>query len=166
PSYRDILSDTPLTDPDIILQRTSLVDSIATMLMQSDLMLTGIDGIGKSTTAALVYRFIEAQYQQGASRFAAPPLWLNINESTTFADIMGTIYQAIGKTLPDLKSLSSANQAHALYTLLNTAPSRLIVLDQFEYLMKWDTDAISSDYPGINDWLGHESPRILGTGVR
>src|SRR5207302_2217101 len=118
-SSRDILSDAPLTDPDIIHQRTTLVESIATKLMQPDLnalVLTGISGIGKSTVAALIYRFVEAQYQQGASRFAASPLWLNIDGSTTLADIMGTIYQAIGKPLPDLKNLSSANQAHALCT--------------------------------------------------
>ena len=154
--YRDILSNAPLTDPDIIQQRRSLVKSITTKLMQPDLnalVLTGIGGIGKSTIAALVYRFVEAQCQQGASRFAAPPLWLNIDGSTTFADIMSTIYQAIGKPLPDLKSLSSANQAHALCTLLSIAPSRLIVLDQFEYLLNRGTGAIFSDRPGIDEWV-------------
>src|SRR5213078_4502816 len=95
--------------------------------------------VGKSTVAALVYRSVEAQCQQEVSHFAAPPLWLNVDESTTFADIMGTIYQAIGKALPNLKSLSFTNQAHALCTLLSTTPSRLIVLDQFEYLLNWDT---------------------------
>src|SRR5260370_39091783 len=96
PPYRDILGDAPLTDSDTIQQRTTLVESITTKLTQPDLntlLLTGISGVGKSTVAALVYHFIEAQCQQGASHFAAPPLWLNVDGSTTFADIMGTIYQ-------------------------------------------------------------------------
>ena len=64
PSYRDILTDAPLIDPDLIEQRTPLVESITLKLMRSDLnalMLTGIDGIGKSTVAALVYHFVETQ---------------------------------------------------------------------------------------------------------
>src|ERR1700692_886525 len=81
-SYRDILANAPLTDPDIIQQRTTLVESITTKLMQPDLnalVLTGISGMGKSTVAALVYHFVEAQCQQETSHFAAPPLWLNID---------------------------------------------------------------------------------------
>src|SRR5260370_16059239 len=167
--YRDILSNAPLTDPDIIQQRMSFVESITTKLMQpdlNDLVITGIGGNGKSTIAALVYRFVEAQCQQGASCFAAPLLWLNIDGSTTFADIMGTIYQAIGKPLPDLKSLSSANQVHALCTLLSIAPSRLIVLDQFEYLLNWDTGAIFSDRPGIDEWLDALNSEHWSSGCR
>src|SRR3954463_7266122 len=76
-SYRDILANAPLTDPGIIEQRTTLVESIATKLMQPDLnalVLTGIDGMGKSIVASLVYHFVEAQCQQGPSHFTAPPL--------------------------------------------------------------------------------------------
>lgn len=168
-SYRDILANAPLTNPDIIQQRTTLVESITTKLMQPDLnalVLTGISGIGKSIVAALVYQFVEAQCQQETSHFAAPPLWLNIDGSTTFADIIGTIYQAIGKSLPDLKSLSSANQAHSLCTLLSLAPSRLIVLDQFEYLLNWDTGEVLSDRLGIDKWLDALNSRHWSSGCR
>src|SRR5436190_8265753 len=116
-SYRSILSTPPLTDPSVIQQRTAVVEAITTKLTQPNLnalVLTGIGGVGKSTLAALVYHAIEAQCQQGTSSFAASPLWLNIDALTTFADVIGTVYQALGKPFPDLKSLSPANQAQVL----------------------------------------------------
>src|SRR5437899_8520922 len=120
-SYRSIFGTPPPTDPSVIQQRTTLVETITTKLTQPNLNalgLTGIGGVGKSTLAALVHHAVEAQCQQATGPFTITPLWLKIDASTTFADIMGTIHQALGKPLPDLKSLSPANQAQSLCTLL------------------------------------------------
>src|SRR5437660_513433 len=97
-SYRSILGTPPPTDPSVIQQRTTLVEAITIKLTQPNLnalVLTGIGGVGKSTLAALVHNAVEAQCQQTTSPFAASPLWVKIDASTTFADIMGTIYQAL-----------------------------------------------------------------------
>src|SRR5437660_3027435 len=115
-SYRSILGTPPPTDPSVIQQRTTLVETITTKLTQPNLnalVLTGIGGVGKSTLAALVHHAVEAQCQQATGPFTIMPLWITIDASTTFADIMGTIHQALGKPLPDLKSLSPANQAQS-----------------------------------------------------
>jgi tetratricopeptide (TPR) repeat protein len=169
-SYRSILGTPPQTDPSVIQQRTTAVETITTKLTQSSLnalALTGIGGVGKSTLAALVYRAIAAQHQQATSLFAEPPLWLTIDALTAFSDIMGTIYQALGKPLPDLRSLSPANQAHALCTQLSTAPSRLIVLDQFdEYLLDWKTGEVLPDRPSIGEWLDALNSQPWSAGYR
>jgi tetratricopeptide (TPR) repeat protein len=169
-SYRSILGTPPQTNPSVIQQRTTAVETITTKLTQSSLnalALTGIGGVGKSTLAALVYWAIAAQHQQATSLFAEPPLWLTIDALTAFSDIMGTIYQALGKPLPDLRSLSPANQAHALCTQLSTAPSRLIVLDQFdEYLLDWKTGEVLPDRPSIGEWLDALNSQPWSAGYR
>jgi tetratricopeptide (TPR) repeat protein len=169
-SYRSIFGTPPQTDPSIIQQRTTAVEAIITELTQASLnalALTGIGGVGKSTLAALVYQAIAVQHQQATSPFAEPPLWLTVDALTAFTDIMGTIYQALGKPLPDLRSLSPANQAHALCMQLSTAPSRLIVLDQFdEYLLDWKTGEVLPDRHGIGEWLDALNSQPWSSGCR
>src|SRR5205823_3211975 len=81
-TYRGILGVPPPTDPRTIQQRQKAVQDIYARLMQSGvtaIALTGIAGVGKSTLAALVYRYAEEQRRAGSEPFTAEALWLNID---------------------------------------------------------------------------------------
>ena len=130
------------------------------------LVLTGIGGIGKTTLASLVYKFVEDQQKTEADIFENPPLWLQIDATTTFADIVGTICQALGKPLPELSSFSPASQAHALHSTLNMASSRLIVLDQFECFLDWETGEVLPDRLGVSEWLDALNSKLWISGCR
>lgn len=156
-AFRGIIGLPPLTDSRTIEQRAPLVEAVYARLLQpglNALVLTGIGGVGKSTLAALLYHYSQAQHGTRTSSFAAPPLWLSIDRITTFADVMGTLFQAMGKPVPDLGSLSPANQAAALFSLLDTyeVPC-LVVLDQFENLLDPTTGFALSTKAGVGEWL-------------
>src|ERR1700758_4786689 len=78
------------------------------------IVLTGIGGIGKSTLAALIYRYAEQQRHVGKGPFTAEPLWLRVDPTVAMADLAGNLCEALGKPIPDLSSLSPQNQAYAL----------------------------------------------------
>src|SRR5579883_2882415 len=65
-TYRGIMGVPPPTDPRTIQQRAGAVRDIYARLIDpgtSAVVLTGIGGVGKSTLAALVYSYAEAQRQ-------------------------------------------------------------------------------------------------------
>jgi tetratricopeptide (TPR) repeat protein len=168
-AYRGLRATPPLTDRRVIERRTALVEQILTKITQPDLnglFLTGIGGVGKSTLASLIYHHVKIQQEAGCSPFREFPLWLQVDASATFADIMGTLYQALEKPLPDLKTLSLANQAYALCSLLGMAPARLIVLDQFEHLLDGGTGQALPDRPGITEFLQALNSQPLHMGCR
>src|SRR5579871_5394751 len=156
-SYRGILGFPPPTDPRTIQQRESVVHDLFALLSEphiSAIVLTGIGGVGKSTLAALVYRYAEAQRQSGKGPFTAEAIWLNIDPAVTLADLAGNLFQLFEKPLPDFTRLSLQHQAMALFNVLNTAEHpRLIVLDQFENLLDWRTGHALADRPGVGEWL-------------
>ena len=156
-AYRGILGLPPLTDRRTIEQRSPLVERLYATLRQPEvnaLVLTGIGGVGKSTLAALLYHFAHHQLGTSTSPFAAPPLWLSVDRSTTFADVVGTLFHALSKPIPELGSLSPANQAAVLFSLLDTAEaSRLVVLDQFENLLDGMTGFALLTKVGVGEWL-------------
>jgi tetratricopeptide (TPR) repeat protein len=156
-AHRGILGFPPPTDPRTIQQRESVVKDIYAKLTQPDItaiVLTGIGGVGKSTLAALVYRYSEEQRRAGTGMFQNEPIWLTINGSVAMADLAGTLFEAMGKPLPDFSSLSSHNQAVALFNALNTLEkARLIILDQFENLLDWQTGHALLGRPGVGEWL-------------
>src|SRR5205807_4537612 len=93
-SYRRIVGFPPLTDPRAIQQREQVVKAVYTGLTQPDitaLVLTGIGGVGKSTLAALVYRYTEDRRAMRTGPFLAQTLWLTVDSTVTFIDLIGTI---------------------------------------------------------------------------
>jgi tetratricopeptide (TPR) repeat protein/transcriptional regulator with XRE-family HTH domain len=156
-SYRGIKGLPPPTHHSSIEQREHVIQAIYSRLIYPDtssLVLTGIGGIGKSTLAALVHHYAEVQRHAGNGPFTAAPIWLTIDESTTMADLAGTLFDAFGKPSPDLSSLAPQNQAVALFLLLNaTTDPRLVILDQFENVLDWRTGQVLANRPGIGEWL-------------
>jgi len=157
PAHRGIIGLPPLTDPRTIQQREQIVREVYSKLTQPDITaiaLTGIGGVGKSTLAALIYRYVEKQRQIQADLFLAETLWLTIDPAVTFADLAGNLFEALGKPLPDLGNLAPQNQAVALFNALNSiGKPRLLILDQFENLLNWETGHALTDRPGVGEWL-------------
>lgn len=156
-SYRGIVGLPPPTDPRTIQQREHVVKEVYTKLLQPDLTaiaLTGIGGVGKSTLAALIYRYIEEQRKTTTSLFQAETIWLTIDPAVTFADLAGNLFEALGKPLLDLNNLAPQNQAVALFNALNTTDKPiLVIVDQFENLLDWNTGHALTDRPGVGEWL-------------
>src|SRR6185312_4701587 len=156
-SYRGIVGLPPPTDPRTIQQREDLVKDIYNRLTQpgiTALALTGIGGAGKSTLAALVYHYAKEQRRTNNTPFQSDTVWLTVDPVVTFADMAGNLFEALGKTLPDLSNLAPQNQALALFNALNTTDKpRLIILDQFENLLDWETGHALPDRPGVGEWL-------------
>jgi tetratricopeptide (TPR) repeat protein len=156
-AYRGIMGVPPPTDPRTIQQRETVVKDIFARLIQPDItavVLTGIGGVGKSTLAALIYRYAEEQRRSGNGSFHAEAIWLNIDPAVTFADLAGNLFEVFGKPLPDFTNLSLQHQAMALLNVLNTTDQpRLVVLDQFENLLDFQTGHALADRPGVAEWL-------------
>ena len=150
-SYRRIVGFPPLSDPRAIQQREQVVKAVYTQLTQTNitaLALTGIGGAGKSTIAALVYRYTEEQRAMHTSPFLAETLWLIVDSTVTFADLIGNIFEALSKPIPQLSNLAPHNQAVTLFNALNTTDQpRLIILDQFENLLNCETGHARSTAP-------------------
>ena len=156
-AYQSIVGFPPPTSPRTIQQREGAVRAIYAKLLQADttaVVLTGIGGVGKSTLAALVYRYALERYQAGEGPFNAQPLWLTINESVTMMDIVGTLLEVLGPPFPDLEGLTPHGQVMALFHALNSeSNTRLIVLDQFENVLDWQTGYALPERPGVGEWL-------------
>jgi len=156
-SYRGIMGVPPPTDPRTIQQRTGAVREIYTRLTDagtSAVVLTGIGGVGKSTLAALVYSYAETERQAGRGPFSGPAVWLTLDPAVTLADLAGNFCQMFARPLPDFSMLSLQHQALALVNILNApAECRLMVLDQFENLLDWQTGHALANRPGVGEWL-------------
>ncbi len=156
-AYRGIMGVPPPTDTRTIQQREKVVKDIFARLTSPDItaiVLTGIGGVGKSTLAALAYRYAEEQRRAGIGPFSTDAIWLNIDPAVTFADLAGNLFEVLGKPLPDFTNLSLQHQAMALFNVLNTADQpRLVVLDQFENLLNLQTGHALADRPGVGEWL-------------
>ncbi len=156
-AYRDITSLPPLTDPRTIEQREADVIEKYDKVTQpgtTAMVLTGIAGVGKSTLAALVYHYAEEQRYAGNGIFTTQALWLNIDPAATMADLAGTMLEKLNKTISDFSNLNPLRQAAALFEALNTSDEvLLVILDQFENLLKWDSGHALADRAGIGEWL-------------
>jgi tetratricopeptide (TPR) repeat protein len=155
--YMGTRATPPPTDPRTIQQREPVVKDVYAQLTRPDttaVVLTGIGGMGKSTLAALVYKYAEAQRIAGKGAFQAEAVWLRVEENTTLGGLAGNLFAAVGKPQPNLEQLTPANQAFALANLLNSvAASRLIVLDQFENFLNWETGHALPEHLGVGELL-------------
>lgn len=170
PTFRKIVGLPPPTDPRAIQQRETIVKRVYTELISqntSAVVLTGIAGVGKSTLAALVYRYAEEQRRIGNGPFTIGAIWLNIDPAVNIDDLMGTLFENLSKPLPDVSNLDPRLQAAVLFKELNeTDKFQLVILDQFENLLDWHTGEASR--PGVGEWLdvinsNPSSSRILLT---
>ncbi len=153
----------PPTDLKTIQQRRKLVEEVyseLTKLNMNCIVLTGIGGMGKSTAAALVYKYAEEQRKDDKGPFAAEALWITVEETTaTFAYLAETISAVLGKPIPDFGKLPPQNQAAALYNVLNTIDhSCLIVINQFENLL--DSQTGQANDLGLGEWLDILNSRL------
>lgn len=156
-NYRGIIGLPPPTEPRTIHQREKDVCEVYTQLSQSDItavVLTGIGGVGKSTLAALVFRYSEEQRQIGNGPFTSEPIWLRVDPSVTFSELASNLFEALGVTPPNFGRLAPQSQAAELFRALHTIDKpRLIILDQFENLLNWQTGSALQDRPGIGEWI-------------
>ncbi len=156
-THHTILGYPPPTDPKTIQQREEVTKDVYMRLIQPDstaVVLTGIGGLGKSTLAALVYRYAEEQRQAHNGLFTAEALWLTIDRTVTMVDLAMTLFEALSKPVPDFNSLTPRSQALDLFKALDTVDkARLIILDQFENLLGWPTGHTLPDHPGVGEWL-------------
>src|SRR5258707_2387544 len=156
-AFRGIRGVPTPTDPRTIQQREKAVRDVYARLIQPDtaaVVLTGIGGVGKSTLAALIYRYAEEQRRGGNGPFTAEAVWLNIDAAVTFADLAGNLFEVLGKPLPDFANLSLQHHALALLHVFNTADQpRLGILDQFVNPLDLQTRHDLGDRPVHLEWL-------------
>jgi len=122
---RGIAGLPPPTNPRTIQPRAKEVQEIYAQLTQDDttaVVLTGIGGAGKSTLAALISEYAEEQRIDGKGPFAAETLWLRVDAAAEIGmtDLMGNLMEALGKPMPNMGSLTPANQAAALFNALKS----------------------------------------------
>jgi tetratricopeptide (TPR) repeat protein len=147
-------------DQHTIQQREAVVKGIYTLLINistSAVVLSGIDGIGKSTIAALVLNYAEQERLAGRGPFRSEAVFLRINENTSFLELSANIFAAVGRSTLDLSSVLPQHQAFALCSALNTADTadtpRLIILDQFENLLDQQSRGTRSDRLAVGEFL-------------
>ncbi|GAC1614479.1 MAG: hypothetical protein NVS4B7_06630 [Ktedonobacteraceae bacterium] len=134
---------TPPTDVHTVMQRGDEVNTVLrtlTDLQTSTVMLTGDQGVGKSTLAALLYRRLQLTAQAG---LPAPRhfVWLTLGTYTTLPDILASILSSLNGNEPGFFFLKPEQQIMALLrTLRRTQEPAFIVIDQFEALFNLETN--------------------------
>ena len=119
----------------------------------SVLVLTGGWGIGKTALAVQVCHFAEQKRHQGRGPFQEAPLWLEIESTASLLDILVTLSQVCGVSLPAVASLRPAEQVAVLSSLLNNQPARLVVLNQLENWLDPQTRIPRATSGGLGPWL-------------
>lgn len=155
--YRDVIGLPPPTSPKTIQQRTSTVKDVYAQLIHSDvnaIVLTGIGGVGKSTLAALVYRYVEEQHRAGTNFFTERSLWIRIESNATVSDLAETLFAALHESKLEFKHLSPRDGARLLFKALKVENKRcLVILDQFENLLDLQTGKVLENRLGVGEWL-------------
>ncbi|MBV9019514.1 MAG: tetratricopeptide repeat protein [Chloroflexi bacterium] len=148
------------TDPHSVQQREVVVKGVYALLIEANtsaVVLSGIDGIGKSTIAALVLNYAERERLAGRGPFRGEAVLLRINENTSFLELSANIFAAVGKSTSDVSGVLPQNQAFALCNVLNTADTpdtpRLIILDQFENLLEQQSRGARYERLAVGEFL-------------
>lgn len=140
-------------DPSSIEPRPNAVEAIYASLIRSGasgVFLTGLSGIGKTKLAALVYHHVEQLRIYGNCMFADQSIWLEMNATTTLANIVDMLCRNLRRTLPGAWNLAPSLLALELFRLLNTLDfPRLIIFDQFEALLDARTGQVRNPHDGI-----------------
>ncbi len=138
----------PVTDGRVILPRADDVSTVLRMLGNaqiSSVVLTGEAGAGKSTLAALAFRQLQAAAQAGSSPFRHF-IWLGLGAHSSVADclaaMLGSLHpDSTANALPaDFMHLRPEQQLeYAMQVLRQPQVSALVVIDQFEELLDFET---------------------------
>jgi hypothetical protein len=156
-NYKSIINLIPPTNPSIFEQREIITKDIYEKMLQGNstvFVLTGIVGCGKTTVAALVCRYSEQQRKSNSNScpFTDEPIWLEADSGTTIAHLTKTLLEKFDKKVPELESMTPQMQASTLITRLNEImPKRLIILDQFDKMLDFQSGSVSAD--GVGVWL-------------
>ena len=138
-SRRDLIERPSPPHPGAIRLRKDTVRDLYAILTQPDttaLVLTGIAGAGKSTLGDLVYHYTESQRRANKGPFTAETLKLRIDSAVTMVDLVGTLMGALDEPLPSAVQITAQDLIALLFRVLNqVSKPRLIILDQFEYLL-------------------------------
>ena len=144
-----------LTNSRVIQQREEVVERVYAQLTQQDcssVVLTGIGGQGKSTLAALVFNYAEAQRLAAHSYFQDEALWFSVNRDDTFQQLAESILNALHTPIRDFGSLPPDRQANALlYTIEAEQKPRLFVINQFEFFL--DEKTGKANRPAVQTFL-------------
>lgn len=121
-------------------------------------VLTGIAGVGKSTLAALVYRRNRAmKYPFGfvGRLYRAKPLWLEIRNNSTFDELATELFKYMGEPLPnDFQSQHPDSKAAMLINAIEgSRMAGLVVLDQFDNWLEWQTGYALPVHQDVDAWL-------------
>ena len=140
-----------------ILARVDLVKRVYAELQKPStnaIVLTGLIGSGKSILAELIYHFAEEQRRTYKTFFTAEALWIEFKftSRSNLSDMAELIFKAVGKRIPDFKNLDVDKQVAELYKALEKR-FMLIVLDQFDILLDWQTGSILEECQGMSEWL-------------
>ncbi len=154
--YRSIIGR-PSSHQVIGVQRVDRVREIYERLTRPDvgaLALVGIEGIGKSTLAALVYEYAEQQRNANCGPWTGKTLWLNIDTTVTLVDIVGTLREYLNQPRLNFARMKTADVIYEFCRTLQVIEQPcLIILDQFEALLDPQTGQAHVSHVGIDEWL-------------
>lgn len=154
--YRSIIRR-PSSHQVVGVQRVDHVREIYERLTKPDvgaLALFGIEGIGKSTLAALVYEYAEQERNASCGPWTGKTLWLNIDGNVTLIDIVGTLRECLDQPRLNFARMKTADVVYEFSRTLQAIEQPcLIILDQFEALLDSQTGQARMKHAGIDEWL-------------
>ncbi len=126
-------------------------------------------GVGKSYLARLLYQDVENRRRRGGKQFAGESIWYRFsfdattsNLSFTIANLARILSKDLGISLPkDFDNQYPTNQALEFFATLNKIEKpRLVILDQFDNLLDWQTGQALDKCSGLGRWLDelHSQP--------